>query len=373
MLKSRQDGPRPQLSVQRTIGNRRAFRGVEPTPPDVFFNRRDIIRQMGLAGLMTAGALSLPRAAAPARAADDENHPALKVPITTKGILEKFPAKRNAKFAGKGVELTDRLVAATHNNFYEFLPGRGGRVYLYAGKFQVEPWKVEVTGACMKPQTFDLDDIMKFDQEERVYHFRCVETWAMDVPWTGFPISKLLEKVQPKDSAKFVKFYTAEKRNEMPGIQWSIELQHGYAWPYHEALRMDEAMNELALIVTGLYGKPLLKQHGAPVRVIVPWKYGYKSPKSIVKIELVEEQPKTFWARDPYLHEYGFLSNVNPNVPHPRWSQAFETMLVGDTHPRGGPRKATKLLNGYEGYVGKLYPNEPKTPQQPLGPDQVAR
>ncbi len=371
-----QSKPTPQLNVTRTIGNQRQFRDVDVTPPEVFFNRRTILKQMGVAGMMAGG---WPMATACAQNDDDAKvavplrHPAVQVPLKTKAYLQKFPYKRSEKFAGKGVKMTDRVVAATHNNFYEFLPGRGGPVYLYTDPFKVEPWKIEITGACNKPQTVDLDDIFKMDMEERVYHFRCVETWAMDVPWTGFPLSALLKKADPKGSAKYVRFSTASDEKHMPGIPLSKRLGHGYAWPYHEALRMDEAMNELALMVTGIFGEPLLKQHGSPIRLIVPWKYGYKSPKSIVKIEFLEKKPLTFWARPPYTHEYGFLSNVNPNIPHPRWSQASEYMLVADAHPRGGPEKKTKLFNGYGDYVAKLYPDEPTKPQRALRSGETAR
>lgn len=375
---STKDTARPSLAmnVQRTIGNTRQFRDVDATPPEVFFNRRTLLKQMGVAG-MIAG---LPGAAALAQDAKEEpkvsvplRHPAVQVPINSKSILQKFPVKRNPKFAGKGVKLTDRVVAATHNNFYEFLPGRGGPVYLYTDRFKVEPWKIEIGGACAKPQTIDLDAIFKMDMEERVYHFRCVETWAMDVPWTGFTLSKLLKMAEPKSSAKYVRFTTASDEKQMSGISLSKRLGHGYAWPYHEALRMDEAMNELAMVATGVFGEPLLKQHGSPVRLVIPWKYGYKSIKSIVKIEFLEKKPLTFWARPPYTHEYGFLSNVNPNIPHPRWSQARESLLVADASARGGPKQDSEIFNGYSEYVGKLYPDEPTKPQRPAISGEVAR
>jgi sulfoxide reductase catalytic subunit YedY len=257
--------------------------------------------------------------------------------------------------------MTPREVAASHNNFYEFLPGRGGPAWRHAEAFQVKPWKVEVHGECAKPRTYDLDDLLEFPQEERVYHFRCVERWAMNVPWTGFPLKRLLLDVEPKASAKYVRFESALVRDEMPGVREA----HWYPWPYHEGLRMDEAMNELTLVATGIYGKPLLKQHGAPLRIAVPWKYGYKNPKSIVKIELVSKEPKTFWQIQP--HEYGFLSNVNPNIPHPRWSQAESFWLDNE---QSFP---TPLFNGYEKYVAELYPDEPREPQKPLSPGQKAR
>jgi sulfoxide reductase catalytic subunit YedY len=320
------------------------------TPPDVFFDRRRFLTALGVG--IVAGP-SLFAAAQPLL---------LEPPYENSKV---FPAKRNDAFALPEAiarkTLTPREVAAKHNNYYEFLPGRGGEVWRYAEAYEVEPWKIEIKGECHKPTTLDLDDLLSFEQEERVYHFRCVERWAMNVPWTGFPLHKLLERVEPKDSAKYVRFESAAKSDEMPGIR---EADY-YPWPYHEALRMDEAMNELAMVVTGVYGKPLLKQHGAPVRIIVPWKYGYKNPKAIVKIELVSSEPTTFWEIQP--HEYGFISNINPFIPHPRWSQA-QSYWLDDQEPFPTP-----IFNGYGSYVAELYPDEPRTPQKPLVPGQKAR
>jgi sulfoxide reductase catalytic subunit YedY len=321
------------------------------TPEAVFFDRR---RFLGALGAGIAGA------AAFASAQDDA---ALLAPPYDGG--KTFPAARNEAFQVPDAigrkNLTPREVAAAHNNFYEFLPGRGGPVWQHAGKFEVKPWQVEVEGECAKPRKFDLDDLLGFPQEERIYHFRCVERWAMNVPWTGFPLKKLLLEVGPKSTAKYVRFVSAMKKDQMPGVQEA----HWYPWPYHEGLRMDEAMNDLALVVTGVYGKPLLRQHGAPVRIAVPWKYGYKNPKSIVKIELVSDEPKTFWQIQP--HEYGFLSNINPFIPHPRWSQAESYWLDNEE------KFPTPLFNGYEKYVAELYPDEPRSLQSPLRPGQKAR
>jgi sulfoxide reductase catalytic subunit YedY len=299
--------------------------------------------------------------------AGDDEEGALAVPFTREDV---FPAKRSADYAGKGVELTPRLAAATHNNFYEFLPGRGGPVWKYTDDFKVKPWKVEVKGLVKKPMTLDLDDLFGFPHEERIYRFRCVETWAMDIPWTGFPLAALLKRVEPMSTAKHVRFVTAEEEEQMPGLR---KQRGSYSWPYHEALRMAEAMNDLTMVVTGVYGHPLLKQHGAPVRIIAPWKYGYKSPKSVVTIELIEEQPLTFWSRKPYAHEYGYLSNVNPNIPHPRWSQETEYPLREGGATRSGPSRPTKIFNGYEEEVAKLYPKEPREPQKALASGQTAR
>jgi sulfoxide reductase catalytic subunit YedY len=323
------------------------------TPEEVFFDRRRFLATLG-AGIAGAGSMAF---------APTQDDAALLTPPYDGG--KAFPAARNEAFqVPEAVErkaLTPREVAAAHNNFYEFLPGRGGPVWQHAGRFQVKPWQVEIDGECAKPRTFDLEEILGFPQEERIYHFRCVERWAMNVPWTGFPLKTLLMAVEPKSTAKYVRFVSAMKKDEMPGVQEA----HWYPWPYHEALRMDEAMNDLALVVTGVYGKPLLKQHGAPLRIAVPWKYGYKNPKSIVKIELVDKEPKTFWQIQP--HEYGFLSNINPFIPHPRWSQAESFWLDNEE------KFPTPLFNGYEKYVAELYPDEPRTLQKPLRPGQKAR
>ena len=325
---------------------------LEPTPREVFFNRRKFLSTVSMG--IAAASSQFCRASAQL----DER---LKPPIQRPDV---FPATRNAGYSlpeGMRTDLTPRVQAAIYNNFYEFLPGGAGPVWKYAGDFKVDPWKVEFDGLCNNPMTLDLDDIFAFPHEERVYHFRCVERWAMNVPWSGFPLSKLIEMADPKPSAKFVRFVTARKPSQMPGMR---ETSY-YPWPYREALRIDEAMNELAMAVTGVYGEPLLKQHGAPLRIIVPWKYGYKNPKSIVRIEFLSKQPKTFWMMQA--HEYGFLSNINPNIPHPRWSQA-RSYWVGTEQ-----WFPTPIWNGYEEYVGGLYPDEPRTPQEPLRPGQVAR
>jgi sulfoxide reductase catalytic subunit YedY len=354
---------------------------LEPTPEAVYVNRRQFLGQLGVgaAALSTVSMFGTGECDAQSEATqtpgnvDDAVRDRILAPgVQRDELLKRFPAPRTAGFVtvddDKAI-LTDELAAASHNNFYEFLPGGGGPVHRLVDDFVVDPWKVQVTGLVHKPRTFDLDDLFKLDLEERVYRFRCVETWAMVVPWTGIVLSKLLDKVEPKSDAKHVRFMTAQQPKQMPGIE---QAPH-YPWPYHEALRMDEAMNELTLLALGIFGHPLPKQHGAPGRLIVPWKYGYKSPKSIVRIELVEDQPPTFWSAGQYAHEYGYLSNVNPNIPHPRWSQATDYMLAAGTHPRRGPRRATEIFNGYGKYVAKLYADEPATWQIPLRSGQIAR
>ncbi len=326
------------------------------TPPEIFFNRRKFMSAFGM------GILATPMAVCAAGATQRPQSSILDLPFQRPDV---FPADRNAAFdvpaAVERKDLTPRKIAAQHNNFYEFLSGRGGPVWQFCGDFEVEPWQVEVTGECNNPMTLDLDDLFAFDHEERVYHFRCVERWAMNVPWSGFPLSRLIERAEPNDRAQFVKFYTIRADSQMPGLTSSP----WYPWPYQEALRLDEAMNELAMVVTGVYGEPLPRQHGSPIRIAVPWKYGYKSPKSIVKIEFVRDEPRTFW--QVQAHEYGFLSNINPNIPHPRWPQNISFWL--DTEE---PFQ-TPFFNGYEEQVADLYPDEPRTPQRPLTPGEIAR
>ena len=327
------------------------------TPPEMFFNRRKFLSAFGVGILATPMAMCTS-----AGAAQRPQKSLIDVPLQRPDV---FPADRNAAYEIPSLvnrnDLTAPEVAASHNNFYEFLSGRGGPVWQFCGDFTVEPWKVEITGECNNPMTLDLDDIFAFEHEERVYHFRCVERWAMNVPWSGFPLNRLIKQADPTSQAQYVKFTTAAAEDEMPGLKstpW-------YPWPYQEALRLDEAMNELALVVTGVYGKPLLRQHGSPIRIIAPWKYGYKSPKSIVKIEFLRNEPKTFWQVQP--HEYGFLSNINPNIPHPRWPQNVSFWL--DTEEPFD----TPIFNGYEQYVADLYPDEPLTPQRPLRQGDIAR
>ncbi len=266
----------------------------------------------------------------------------------------KFGARRNPHFE-YGRPETKQEEAARYTNFYEFSGGKAN--FAVVDDFEPHPWKFEVTGECGKPQTFDIDDIYKMMPfEERAYRHRCVETWAMCVPWTGFPLSKLLEKVEPSSGAKFVALQTFDVPNEadekaglptFDGPNMSSVL-FSYPWPYTEGLTIEEAMNDLAFIATGIYGQPLAKQHGAPIRLVVPWKYGFKSCKSIVRITLTKEQPATFW--NTYMpHEYGFTANVDPEVPHPRWSQETEWMLgTMEKHP-------TQKYNGYGEHVAELY------------------
>ena len=260
-----------------------------------------------------------------------------------------YPAKHNSEFTVPERAVTEEWAATGYNNFYEFNQEDKTAVKNLVGDFVISPWTLKVDGLVNKPQTFDVDALVKkMPLEERLYRFRCVEAWSMTVPWTGFPMSELIKLVEPKPEAKFMRLVTVNRPDQMPGIK----RYNYYKWPYYEALRMDEAMNPLALFVTGLYGKALPKQNGAPIRAILPWKYGYKSAKSIERIEFVSKRPRTFW-NDSQPLEYGFYSNVNPKKPHPRWSQATERVL-----PRN-ERVPTQMYNGYSKWVASLYKGDP--------------
>lgn len=241
-------------------------------------------------------------------------------------------------------KLTDLEDITNYNNFYEFSTSKQG-VAIEAAGFVTKPWDVSVTGLVNKPATFGLEELLKFPLEERTYRLRCVERWSMVIPWIGFPLSRLLEKVEPTSQAKYVAFQTLYDPKRMPNQSTGV-----LDWPYVEGLRLDEAMHPLTILATGLYGETLPPQDGAPIRLVVPWKYGYKSIKSIVKITLVAEEPPTTWnIQAP--NEYGFYSNVNPNVSHPRWSQA-EEHRIGDS---AFSSRDTLLFNGYAEQVAHLY------------------
>ncbi len=248
---------------------------------------------------------------------------------------------------GEGNPVVDTLNSfeqiTNYNNYYEFTTDKE-RVASLAQDLKTSPWQVEVYGLVNNPGIFTMEDILgKFTQEERVYRMRCVEGWSMVIPWQGFPLRQLLDEVEPKADAKFVRFETLFDPEQMPGQNSRV-----YPWPYQEGLRLDEAIHDLTIIATGLYGKAMPNQNGAPLRLVVPWKYGFKSIKSIVKIELVDTQPDTLWSAIAP-NEYGFYSNVNPQVDHPRWSQASERR-IGETK-----RRPTLMFNGYEEEVAALY------------------
>lgn len=240
-------------------------------------------------------------------------------------------------------EMTTYAAITGYNNYYEFSTDKEAVAGLAKG-FALRPWTVTVGGLVDKPRTFAIEDLLKlFPQEERIYRHRCVEGWSMVIPWRGFPLHKLLALVRPRAQAKYVRFQTVLRPQAMPG-------QHDdtYPWPYIEGLRLDEAMHDLALLCTGLYGKALPPQNGAPLRLAVPWKYGFKSVKGIVKIDLVKEPPKSLWMAVASA-EYGFYANVNPDVPHPRWSQSSERPIGA------GGRRRTVPFNGYADQVARLY------------------
>jgi len=257
-----------------------------------------------------------------------------------------LPGKPNPAYSvmDKPTEWKD---ITSYNNYYEFGVNKDEPAE-YAGKLQTRPWTVSVEGEVRRPQTFDIDALLKLAPlEDRIYRLRCVEGWSMVIPWVGYSLSNLLKQVEPTGNAKYVEFTTVEQRDNMPGLRYPV-----LDWPYVEALRLDEAMHPLAMLVFGLYGKVLPNQNGAPLRLAVPWKYGFKSAKSIVRIRLLERQPTSSWMQAAS-NEYGFYANVNPDVPHPRWSQATERR-IGE----GGfftPKRKTLIFNGYADQVAALY------------------
>lgn len=239
--------------------------------------------------------------------------------------------------------LTDEEAVTNYNNFYEFGTGKGDPVK-NAWRLQTSPWSVTVDGLVDKPGTYALEDLIDFNAlEERIYRLRCVEAWSMVIPWVGVPLSSVLKKVEPQSGAKYVAFETLADGRQMPGVRWPV-----LDWPYVEGLRLDEAMNDLTLLAVGLFGKELPNQNGAPLRLVVPWKYGFKSIKSIVRISLTEKEPPTSWNVSAP-REYGFYSNVNPNVDHPRWSQKRERR-IGEFG-----RRETLMFNGYGDLVADMY------------------
>jgi len=301
----------------------------EITPEHVYLSRRKFM--VGI-GALVAGSLLL-------NSCGGGESPATSSPSAEPSKLEP---KGEVETTDLGEELTSFEAVTGYNNFYEFTVDKQG-VKNAAKDFVTSPWSVAVGGLVQNPKTFDMSELLKLEQEERIYRMRCVEGWSMVIPWVGFPLSKLLKQVEPLSTAKYVRFETLYDPEQMPG-----QSRGYYQWPYIEGLRVDEAMNDLAILATGLYGQELLPQNGAPVRLVVPWKYGFKSIKSIVKIDLVEEMPTSLWmAAAP--HEYGFYANVNPDVDHPRWSQATERR-IGEMG-----RQPTLMFNGYAEEVAHLY------------------
>jgi sulfoxide reductase catalytic subunit YedY len=315
-------------------------RPSEITPEHIYLSRRRFMKGVGtlaLGSLLTAACGSGEVVPTPTGTSGATPPPQ---PTPTAAVPTLPPLQGSADELG--ANLTSFEAVTNYNNFYEFTTDKAGVAKLAEG-FRTSPWTVTVGGLVHKPRTFDIDDLLKFTQEERIYRLRCVEAWSMVIPWIGFPLAKLLAKVEPMSNAKYVRFETLLDPEQMPG-----QKRVTFDWPYAEGLRLDEAMQDLTILATGLYGKRLLPQSGAPVRLVVPWKYGFKSIKSIVKIDLVEEMPVSLWmAAAP--DEYGFYANVNPEVAHPRWSQATERR-IGETK-----RIKTLFLNGYADEVASLY------------------
>ncbi|MEQ1635743.1 MAG: protein-methionine-sulfoxide reductase catalytic subunit MsrP [Methylococcales bacterium] len=293
----------------------------EITAPEVFKNRRTLIKA-GIATLTLGAGL---------------------IPELSEAIDQSTPVKE-AKLTP-----TPLKYIRNYTNYYEFSYNKEGSTDL-AQKLTTDPWSVEISGAAEKPGLYHLEDLLRQNpSQERVYRFRCVEAWAMVIPWLGFPLADLLKRVQPTSKARFVEFTSVLKPEIMPNANSKSML----AWPYKEALRIDEAMHPLTFLATGMYGETLAKQNGAPLRLVVPWKYGFKNIKAIVKIHLSENQPISSWTQAAP-EEYGFYANVNPDVSHPRWSQRSERVLASGFFT---PRKHTELFNGYAEQVAALYAN----------------
>jgi sulfoxide reductase catalytic subunit YedY len=308
----------------------------EITDRNLYLNRRNFMRATALATTTVATGVLYRKLNPPPQPP--------RVGEKLPDVVKPAPAEAQAAGFSTNEKPTPFEDITTYNNFYEFSTAKT-EVADAARNFVTRPWSVSVEGLVNKPRVYDLDDLLKIaPREERIYRLRCVEGWSMVIPWVGFSLSKLLEKVEPAAQAKFVAFETVYDRKQMPNQRRGGVLD----WPYVEGLRLDEAMHPLTLLASGLYGEELPPQDGAPLRLVVPWKYGFKSIKSIVKIRLVETQPPTTWnlaAPD----EYGFYSNVNPNVSHPRWSQATEQRIGEYT------RRSTLPFNGYAEQVAQLY------------------
>jgi sulfoxide reductase catalytic subunit YedY len=315
----------------------------EITPEHVYLSRRKFIAKAVGIGAVVTSSLLLDACGPFLSPSKERQEPSPKEPTAEPSPDGAVVPTLSATSDELGDQLTSFEAITNYTNYYEFTTSKEGVTRL-AQDFKTSPWRVEVGGLVHKPRTFDLDDLRKYPQEERIYRLRCVEAWSMVIPWLGFPLARLLEEVEPMGKARYVRFETIYDPEQMPGQKRG----GGYNWPYVEGLRMDEAMHDLTLLATGLYGQALRPQNGAPVRLVVPWKYGFKSIKSIVKIDLVEEMPVSLWM-ETAPHEYGFYANVNPEVSHPRWSQATERR-IGEIK-----RRETLLFNGYAEEVAHLY------------------
>lgn len=310
----------------------------EITPESGYINRRQFMKgvTLGVGALALAGCAPMP--AAPT--AQPTPPPATSPSLLPAANAEPMASKMTDEL---GDSLTSHEAVTTYNNFYEFGMDKSAPARNSKG-FVTSPWTVAVGGLVNRAKTYGIEDLIsRFPPEERIYRLRCVEAWSMVIPWLGFSLAKLLQEVEPTSDAKYVRFETLLDPLNMPGQRSSW-----YDWPYVEGLRLDEAMHDLTLLSVGLYGKQLLPQNGAPIRLVVPWKYGFKSIKSIVKIDLIADQPTSLWM-EAARQEYGFYANVNPDVPHPRWSQASERR-IGETG-----RRETLPFNGYAEQVASLY------------------
>ena len=306
------------------------------TPEDVFHDRRRLAKALAVGPILAAAAPLL--GADTAHAAADKH---------TDPSHDLYPVDRNPAYTLGDRPMTAKSDALTYNNFYEF--GSHKQISRAAQRLPLRPWTVKFDGMVEKEREVDIDMLLKaMPLEERLYRHRCVEAWSMAVPWSGFAMKHLVAMAKPLASAKYVVMQTiAEDKSIMPGLR-----QFWYPWPYTEGLTIEEATHELAFMVTGMYGMPVPKQNGAPLRLAVPWKYGFKSVKSIVRFNFTDQRPVTFWEK-LQAKEYGFWANVNPEVSHPRWSQASEWWLGGNQ----SERHPTTLYNGYAEYVGDLYKN----------------
>ncbi|MDM0104923.1 protein-methionine-sulfoxide reductase catalytic subunit MsrP [Variovorax sp. J22R24] len=310
-------------------------RSSEITPRGVYEGRRDMLKWLA------SGAAGAAMASWAARDALAQ--------VAAPGKLAPLPGVKSTVPGAQTMEkVSDYKDATSYNNYYEFGTDKGDPVK-NAGTLKTKPWTVEVEGLVKKPGKYGIEDLIKLSaQEERIYRLRCVEGWSMVIPWVGYSLAELIKKVEPQGNAKYVEFVTLADPKTMPFVGSRV-----LDWPYAEGLRMDEAMHPLTLLTFGMYGEVLPNQNGAPVRIVVPWKYGFKSGKSIVKIRFVEKEPGTAWNKAA-AQEYGFYSNVNPNVDHPRWSQATERR-IGDGGGLFAKRTKTQMFNGYEAQVGQLY------------------
>ena len=310
----------------------------EITPYHIYKSRRNFMKGATLSGIAALLAACSPTAIPTAEGV------VMDAAEGAEGEGTAVPGSVSTNIDELGDPLNSFQDITTYNNYYEFSTSKSAPVTM-AANFPTSPWQVEVSGLVNNPKTYDMDDLLNFEQEERIYRLRCVEGWSMVIPWNGFPLSKILNEVEPTSAATHVRFETILDKKNMPGQNSAY-----FPWPYVEGLEVAEAMNDLAILSTGLYGETLLPQNGAPIRLVVPWKYGFKSIKSIVKIELVDTMPTSLWMESAP-NEYGFFANVNPNVDHPRWSQATERR-IGELG-----RRKTIMYNGYEEQVAHLYPD----------------